>query len=415
MNWLTSFLPTNDTNFTGATDRLSHLALIKYQKNPYLTEIEDLNDQGNSSLNESSSYEESFPWLVDSNGQNIDLNKDIRLFDGVQLVSRYLEQRLKMDPNLIPEVKLTELLEQFQENKEITVGDLFDHVYNLYKKDQDGFKSKMVENLISSNDSTADLSNNISEPLGKFGNITLNEIATSLKDLKWDLLLNNAQVTVNAIPLAANVMSYSLILRSYYKYVHNRPYDPTLSKAALKLQQANRNRTLMVFALVGAPITLVFLNQTAVPMKDIFTINVSAAAAPTDNSNALFLLISKFFNKIPDYIKLLFKLIVLIIIVLKLLGFESIGGFFFNAYYLKLYILITSSLVIIYQLINIYLIHKASNGMKISEVLPEFIINWLKEFETLSSSKASIKEFKNMCYIQIAIYIVIILLILLIN
>jgi hypothetical protein len=123
---------------------LSNLALIKFikEKQP-LVENEDLTDLG------ISSYEESFPWLIDENGKLIDLNKDIKLFDGVHLVSRFLEHRLKIDKNLISEVKLTELLEQFQEKKEITVAELYDHVANLYNKDQDSFKSKMVENLIS--------------------------------------------------------------------------------------------------------------------------------------------------------------------------------------------------------------------------------------------------------------------------
>ena len=80
-----------------------------------------------------------------------------------------------------------------------------------------------------------------------------------------------------------------------------------------------------------------------------------------------------------------------------------------------MYVLITSSLVIIYQLVNLYLIHKFSKkDTIIPEILPEFVINWLKEFEILKTSKISVKEFKNMCYIQICIYLAIIVLILLI-
>src|SRR5579885_2806141 len=153
---LTPSLREPTDNIIPTNERLSNLALIKYKKDP-LVEKEDLNDLGFLSNEGSSSYEESFPWLVDGNVKitvaaafAAAIHKDIRLFDGVHLVSRFLELRLKMDKDQISEVKLTELLEQFQGKKEITslAGELYDHVANLYNKDQDSFKSKVVEKLI---------------------------------------------------------------------------------------------------------------------------------------------------------------------------------------------------------------------------------------------------------------------------
>lgn len=82
----------------------------------------------------------------------------------------------------------------------------------------------------------------------------------------------------------------------------------------------------------------------------------------------------------------------------------------FNNYYLKIYIYILASLFTIYQLVNLYLIYRfMNNNIKIPEVLPEFLINWLKEYEVFRSSKSGIKEYKNMCYIQISIYLVFVL------
>ena len=61
----------------------------------------------------------------------------------------------------------------------------------------------------------------------------------------------------------------------------------------------------------------------------------------------------------------------------------------------------------IYQLSNLYFMNKFINkNIKISEVLPNFLIDWLNDIEVISTSKEGIKEFKKDIYINIAIYIV---------
>lgn len=61
----------------------------------------------------STSYSESFPLLVEKNGNNIAFNEHVSIFDGVQLISRYLENRFEVDPEKLSTVKLTEILEIF--------------------------------------------------------------------------------------------------------------------------------------------------------------------------------------------------------------------------------------------------------------------------------------------------------------
>ena len=54
--------------------------------------------------------------------------------------------------------------------------------------------------------------------------------------------------------------------------------------------------------------------------------------------------------------------------------------------------------------------------MKNCEILPEFLINWLKGIEFMSTTVPSIKEFKPESYIQLTIYsILLILVIIMIN
>ena len=72
---------------------------------------------------------------------------------------------------------------------------------------------------------------------------------------------------------------------------------------------------------------------------------------------------------------------------------------------------ITCSLLIIYQFLNLYLLHKFSNNnIKIPEVLPDFLINWLKDFKIICSNKESINVIKKTYYIEISIYLVILIL-----
>jgi hypothetical protein len=80
---------------------------------------------------------------------------------------------------------------------------------------------------------------------------------------------------------------------------------------------------------------------------------------------------------------------------------------FINTYFLKLIFYILFSLIISYHLLSLYLLQKFSNkNIKISEVLPEFWINWLKIIELFSSSKAGIRAFKTNCYYEITVYLI---------
>jgi hypothetical protein len=123
-------------------------------------------------------------------------------------------------------------------------------------------------------------------------------------------------------------------------------------------------------------------------------------------------MLSNLKNKLPSWVKWILRLIVISIILLNLLGFNSLIDVLSNIFYIKLYAYLTCSLVILYQILNIYLLHRFINKkINILPVLPDFIINWLKDLETISSNNDSSQYFKNSCYIQIFIYLSIIFLI----
>jgi hypothetical protein len=123
-------------------------------------------------------------------------------------------------------------------------------------------------------------------------------------------------------------------------------------------------------------------------------------------------MLSNLNNKLPSWVKWILRLIVISIILLNLLGFNSLIDVLSNIFYIKLYTYLTCSLVILYQILNIYLLHRFINkNINILPVLPDFIINWLKDLETISSNNDSSQYFKNSCYIQIFIFLSIIFLI----
>jgi hypothetical protein len=115
-----------------------------------------------------------------------------------------------------------------------------------------------------------------------------------------------------------------------------------------------------------------------------------------NSKSGFFILLSNINKKIPYWIKILFRLVFLSILVLKLLGFTNILDIYNNLIYLKLFIYTSCSLVILYQLINIFLLYKFSNkNVKIPEILPEFLINWLKEFEFICQDPIGIFRIGN--------------------
>lgn len=118
-------------------------------------------------------------------------------------------------------------------------------------------------------------------------------------------------------------------------------------------------------------------------------------------------------NKLPSapaaWLKFGFKLIFVVILVLKLLGFSLYTDFFLNMHNLKLLSQTLCGLWILFLILHVYLIHKfAQKDRQIPEILPNFLIEWLSEFKQIVATPQSIKSFKNMYYIQIALYICII-------
>lgn len=181
---------------------------------------------------------------------------------------------------------------------------------------------------------------------------------------------------MNVYPLLIHTVSFGLLLKGYMKYVHNRPYEINIDSKTLEALKKNINRNLALFVFLGIPVILICLKHPAIKLKNTFCLQI----------------ISPLKNKIPNWIKLIIIFLSISIVVLKLLG-------------IKIFFYVSCFLAINYLLFNWYLLLKFTyNKIRISNVLPEFLINWLKKFELLSSNEENIKILKKICYIKIFIY-----------
>ena len=94
----------NLNDIIAASSRISDLQLVPY------TNVSKESQESDISL---SSYTEAFPWLLDENGKALDYNKRVGLFDGIKVMSNYINTRYNVNPNLISESKLSEILKPF--------------------------------------------------------------------------------------------------------------------------------------------------------------------------------------------------------------------------------------------------------------------------------------------------------------
>ena len=186
----------------------------------------------------------------------------------------------------------------------------------------------------------------------------------------------NTRLTIHGVPVAMNAISYGLLLKTYMKYVHNRPMEAGYTPSQIKLKQALRNKQLGLFCIIGAPLSMLLLRSTAIPIKDMFNLTIGGPyQVANNNSINSILFLSYLNNKIPRWLKILFKILFVTILVLKLLGFSFLSVFLIDANILILAYYVILSLVIFYHLLSLYLLHKFLNkNIKILEVLPEFLI-----------------------------------------
>lgn len=353
-----------------------------------------------------SSTSESMPWFLfkDENDKIIAWDKSINLYESIKLVQHYLQTRRGKDLESLSEVKISEWLKPFNDNTEITVFDLYKHIDEVYSANKTYF-DKVKEDVILNTGSLTDLNSKteVFKPLGKLGDTTFNEAFTRLQELNWNIIVDNTKVGINAVAAAVNFVSYTLVLKGYMKYVHNRPVDTNLSQFQKNGEWAKRNKHLFGFTFIIAPALVWGLKYAGVGIKDMISIEVHN---PKDtNSVSAMGFVGLFLNKLPSWFKMSFSFLFGLIFVLKLLGYSLITDFYLNTYNWKLLVLTLCSLVLFNTLLHLYLIQKFANkNVSIPHILPKFLKQRLLELQLLVSNPAGVKAFKTLYYQQFWIY-----------
>jgi hypothetical protein len=119
------------------TEKVNDLQLVKYNDKVDTDELKDL---------DLSSFKDAFPWFIENDGQLIDFNKPIRLFDIVKLISNYLEKRYNVDKNFLSDVTISKLIEPLKDKGEMTIKDLF-YLITTILKSGDGEYQDLIKNL----------------------------------------------------------------------------------------------------------------------------------------------------------------------------------------------------------------------------------------------------------------------------
>lgn len=389
-------------------ERISNLEVVKYE-----SRAPDLNVGVEGVFNESS-MEESFSWFYDENGNKILFNKSVGLLDCVKYITIFLEKKYGVDSQTISQIKLSELIKPFEKNPEMTLLELYNHVGRTYNENKDLIVKEM-ESSVDLNKDDLILKSEVlkDKPLGELGEVTFNQGIVYLRELKWESIIHNVNVGIHVVPAVVNFIGFGFVLKQYMNHVHNQPYIHPVGSQLRIIEADLKRRRLGVFLFFGAPLILASLKLSSVSIGDMISLDVnknfeSTRESSNLNTSGIFLILSNLNKNIPSWLKVFLRLIMISVLILKLLGFSIFTDILLNSYNLKIYSIISCSFGISYQLLSIYLIHKFSTTkVNIPEVLPEFIIKWLKSLEMLSSDKNIVKNTKNSCYIDITIYITI--------
>lgn len=253
----------------------------------------------------------------------------------------------------------------------------------------------------------------------QLSDMTIGELQLTLMNLDWNMIVDNAKVAVDVAPLALKLVTFSLTVKTFMKYVYNRPLPPHIpQKGPLATHEwAVRRKELGLFLLVGAPVSMIVAHIAHIGLKDWIKLEVtlpslpSTSAKDTVESFSIFLMLKNFSKKVPEPLKIFIGFYFLLFLILKLFGLPGILDIMNNDKYMRWLGVSLCSLAIFYQIINLWLVHKfLSEKIKISRIWPESVINWLEYLEAVSKSKPLLVWFKQSRYKQIVLYLCIMLL-----
>lgn len=123
---------------------------------------------------------------------------------------------------------------------------------------------------------------NKDHPLGNLGDKTINDVLLDLKNLNWDIIFNNAKLSVNLIKFGTLALSYGITVRTFYK-LDSRFKCPSHYNSVQKANwlRAKQNR-FFLFSVICAPVIVCALNISSLHMKDVLNVEVIGPKLPVN-------------------------------------------------------------------------------------------------------------------------------------
>lgn len=390
--------------------------------NSDVEEVESLLDRYRDHTSISSDYAEAFPKLVsnlseDVNSKSADEEQEKNIiFKIVKSIHDKLEQCSKsgnIDENCVKNANLSEII-----NKVISESKI-----NPQESESDPKIDKIGEVVSGTLEKEGWIK--------KIGDITLNDIYQKSKNL--DSLLQ-LKLTPNYINYALNLVSYGILLRSYNKFVHNRPIPSNLSVEEYRLIKTTRTVTRFWFAGLVAPILLVSLNKFR-ERSELLKIEIKPVNdndndnQNTSLNNSLFLLFLKklknnnnsgSFNLIWIF-SIITVLFILLIIMLWYLDIFNVFNFIseLKKYkiiimdYLKIVTLIIIIIPIIINSIMLYLLTRNNNYytkiLEQDKFLSAFGVNFINSLRNIINKNELKNYYISSCRSELLIYLFIII------
>lgn len=292
---------------------------------------------------------------------------------------------------------------------------------------------------VMSNDNVSSDSIQISEEVGtvvrdelinkniyeRIGDITLRDIYENYNKLNENFNLN---INPNYKEIGFNLVSYGLLLKSYNKFVYNRPIPTNVVGEELKVIKTTRQFSRFWFTGLVAPL-LLFSFYKIREKGSYVNVNVNlpevTSSSTTDNTtknNGLLLLLTQKVNTLFPKVPKGWWVIIFIIIILILWKFDGKSLIYYikdlkkdmYIYYLKYFLLFIILVPIVINVITLYFLGKKEKNGEINilkkNIFSSILNRYIYYINIIGKNKELLSYYKSRCQAELGFYVFILIL-----
>jgi hypothetical protein len=370
----------------------------KIREEEVYQEVENVNDFLSKNNNNYSSFEEAFPNYLTKTG----------------LIKEVVDENIKEDSVTILLKELDMILQKCKEA-------------GIEKKCLEKIQiSDITKKVLSNSNNTEDIKGKVEslfyEQLNKIGDMTLKELYEKTLIFK-DKFEYNVKINVNYLEVGSYLVGYSLLLRSFNKFIYNQPISPIHSAEEIRTIRLTRSVGRVFFASVVAPLMLFSFNHLR---KQSSFLDIKVNINNKENSTMFLIFLKNFLSRASRWVKMsIFLLLFAIFLIWYLSAFGEVNwilNFNLNASiidpYLKILLIISIMIPIILNAIVLLLfVLIERKGTVSSYVLPLFEKNkYSKKFIGylihICSKKELLSYYRGRNTAEIKFYLVLLLFVL---